>query len=79
MALDLFGRANRLDRRHLVESGARLGLPERATIRVIDQIANRAEPWLGRLDRIGLDERSTELLRELLRTRLAELRGGPAR
>ena len=79
MALDLVGRANRLDRRHLVESGARLGLPERATTRVIDQIANRAEPWLGRLDRIGLDERSTELLRELLRTRLAGLRGGPAR
>jgi hypothetical protein len=46
---------------------------------VIDQIANRAEPWLGRLDHIGLDERSTELLRELPRTRLAELWGGPAR
>ncbi|MFL6130027.1 MAG: type II toxin-antitoxin system HipA family toxin [Mycobacteriales bacterium] len=79
MALDLYGRANRFDRRHLVESGARLGLPERAVARVVDQIADRAEPWLDRVDRIGLGERPTELLRELIRTRLAELRPGLGR
>jgi len=76
MALDLYGRANRFDRRHLVESGARLGLPERAVTRMLDQIADRAEPWLDRVERIGLGERPTELLGELMRMRLAELQTG---
>jgi serine/threonine-protein kinase HipA len=79
MALPLYGRANRLDRRHLVESGRRLGLSERATSGVVDRIVERAEPWLDRVDGIGLGERPTELLSELMRTRLGELRGGPAR
>lgn len=77
MALDFFGRANRLDRRHLVESGGRLGLPARAVNGIIDQLIGRATPWLERLDRIGLPERHTELLREFLRRRITEV-GAPA-
>jgi serine/threonine-protein kinase HipA len=73
MALDFFGRANRLDRRHLVESGARLGLPARAVNGIIDQVTERATPWPERVDRIGLPERQTELLREFLGRRIAEV------
>lgn len=74
MALDLYGRANRLDRRHLVESGGRLGLPARATERMLDQLVEQAAPWVDRVDRIGLDQRSTELLADFLRRRIAEVR-----
>ena len=73
MALDFFERANRLNRRHLVESGVRLGLPARAVNGIIDQVTGRAAPWLDRVDRIGLPERQTELLREFLSRRIAEL------
>lgn len=75
MALDLYGRANRLDRRHLIESGARLGLPERAVTRLLDQVVQGARPWVDRIDRIGLDDRATELLDAFLRRRLAEVGG----
>lgn len=75
MALDLYGRANRLDRRHLVESGARLGLPERAVTRLIDQVVQGVRPWADRVDRIGFGERATELLGAFLRRRLAEVSG----
>ncbi len=75
MALDLYGRANRLDRRHLVESGGRLGLPERAVNRMLDQLVEQAGPWTGRVDEIGLEERATELLGDFLRGRIADLSG----
>jgi serine/threonine-protein kinase HipA len=75
MALDLFGRANRLDRRHLVESGRRLGLPPRATNSIVDQVVERARPWVERVDEIGLSDRATELLRVFLVRRIGEVSG----
>jgi serine/threonine-protein kinase HipA len=72
-ALDLYGRANRLDRSHLLESAARLGLPRRAATRMLDELVERAQPWPDRVSDIGLDERASELLAALLRRRLAEL------
>lgn len=75
MALDLFGRAGRMDRRHLVDAGRRLGLPERATQGVLDRLVERAEPWPERVGRIGFGERTTELLTGLMRRRLSELGG----
>ncbi len=75
MALDLFGRATRLDRRHLVESGGRLGLPDRAVNRMLDQLVERAAPWTDQVEQIGMEERTTELLAELLRRRITEIAG----
>ena len=75
MALDLYGRANRLDRRHLVESGRRLGLPDRAVVRMLDQLVERAAPWVDRVAGIGLEERPTQLLADLLRRRIADIAG----
>jgi serine/threonine-protein kinase HipA len=75
MALDLYGRANRLDRRHLVDSGGRLGLPARAVNRLLDQLVERAAPWVDRVGEIGMQERTTQLLADLLRRRIADVGG----
>jgi serine/threonine-protein kinase HipA len=75
MALDLYGRANRLDRRLLIESGGRLGLPDRAVNRMLDQLVERAAPWVGRVEEIGMEERPTQLLAGFLGRRIAEIAG----
>lgn len=75
MALDLYGRANRMTRAHLVESGQRLGLPARAAAQALDRLCDAAPDWADRVGEIGLDDRATERLRGLIRQRLAELRG----
>jgi serine/threonine-protein kinase HipA len=73
MSLPLYGRANRLTRRWWLDAAARLGLADRAITRALDRIVAAAEPWSVRLDEIGLDDRSTERLRELIATRSGEL------
>jgi serine/threonine-protein kinase HipA len=73
MALDLYGRANRFTRAHLVEAGDRLGVPGRATVRMLDEIVRAATRWVDRLDEIGLPARTTSRLIELIRARLDEL------
>lgn len=75
MALDLYGRANRLDRRHLLEAAGRLALPARAAAAVLDRICDVAPAWLPRLAEIGFDDRTTSRLAELIAQRHAELRG----
>lgn len=75
MALALYGRANRLDRAHLMASAERMGLPPRALARALDAICEAAGPWIDRVPEIGLDPRSTELLQSMMRARLAELMG----
>lgn len=74
MALELFGRANRLDRAHMVESAARWDIRPRAVERMLDRLCERAEPWLDRLDTIGYDDRVTALLRDAMARRVSELR-----
>lgn len=73
MALDLFGRANRLTRAHLVESAERLGLPARAMNGIVDSVADRAPGWAERVGEIGLPDRQTELLAEFVRRRAGEV------
>lgn len=74
MALDLYGRANRLNRRHLLESGERLGLPPAALAPSLDRICAAAPPRIDRLDEIGFDTATTERLASMMHHRLAELR-----
>ena len=69
MALDLYGRANRLDRAHFLAAAQRLGVRERAAAAMIGALCDAAQPWLERCTEIGFDDRKTRLLTALLRTR----------
>ncbi|KKC02773.1 type II toxin-antitoxin system HipA family toxin [Mycobacterium nebraskense] len=73
MALPLYGRANRLNRNHFLESAALLGLRKRAPANMIDDIVDAAAQWPERCNEIGFGERQTELLSEMLRSRIATL------
>jgi len=74
MALNLFGRANRLDRNHFLDAAARLGLRERAVAKMVDGLIDGAEPWPQRCGDIGFDDRQTTLLADMLRARIDTLR-----
>ncbi len=73
MALDLYSRANKLTRPHLVDAGNRLGLPERATIRMLNEVCIGVAHGLDAVEQIGFEERVNQRLRELLIARLTEL------
>lgn len=73
MALSLYGRANRLTRTDFVDAGERLGLRPRATIRMIDALIDAAAAWPDRCGHIGFDDRQTDLLAQMLRTRIDSL------
>lgn len=73
MALTLYGRANRLTRQHFIDSGERLGVRPRATAAMIDTVIDGAQPWPERCGEIGFDDRQSELLAQLLRTRIKSL------
>jgi serine/threonine-protein kinase HipA len=74
MALSLYGRADRLDRSHFVEAATRMGIRARATSRMIDSIVDAAEDWPDRCEEIGFTARHTELLTNMLRTRIKTLK-----
>jgi len=74
MALDFYGRANRLNRDFFIEAATRLGLRERATATLIDTIVDRAQPWSERCTEIGFSPRQTESLSNMLRSRIATLK-----
>jgi serine/threonine-protein kinase HipA len=74
MALNLYGRANRLDRVHFLDAAARLGLRSRAPARMIDSMVDAADEWPDRCGEIGFDARQTELLAETLRSRIQTLK-----
>ncbi len=74
MALNLYGRANRLSRADFVGAGERLGLRPRAITRMIDAIVDAAHDWPDKCGEIGFDERQTKLLARMLRTRIDSLK-----
>lgn len=74
MALNLYGRANRLTRTNFIEAGERLGIRERATKNMIDTMVDVASAWPDRCGEIGFDDRQTERLAQMLHTRLDSLR-----
>lgn len=73
MALDLYGRINRLSREHLMTAAERLGVPPRAVARMLQRLCTKAGSWVDQVDEIGLDARPTDLLRDLIAARLREL------
>ncbi len=73
MALKLYGRANRWTRSFLVESALRLGLPERATHRILDDVCSGVREAIGDVGAIGFDEKATRRLAKFLETRCEDL------
>ncbi len=74
MALEFEGRNNRLRRADFVAFGARVGVPERAVNRRLDEIVDVVEEWTARVGQIGLDERTTARVERTMRERLADVR-----
>lgn len=74
MALNLYGRANRLTRADFMGAGERLGLRPRATTRMIDAVVDAAQDWPDKCGEIGFDERQTKLLAQMLVKRMDSLR-----
>jgi len=73
MALDLYGRANKLTRAHFVDAGRRLGVPQRAMLRMLGEVCSGVSTGVNSVEQIGFEERVTRRLRELLMARLTEL------
>ncbi len=73
MALDLYGRANKLSRAHFLSSAERLSVPPRAMVRALDTICRGVVAGSERVAEIGFDDRTTGRLREMLLRRADEL------
>jgi serine/threonine-protein kinase HipA len=73
MAMNLFGRADRLNRKHFLEAGVWLGLRERAVSNMINRVLAGAVDAPQRCEEVGFTDRQTELLADLLRTRIESL------
>ena len=74
MALNLYGRANGLDRAHFLYAAEQLGLRSRAPARMIDSMVHAAGEWPDRCVEIGFDARQTQLLADMLRARIETLK-----
>jgi serine/threonine-protein kinase HipA len=74
MALNLYGKANRLARDDFIGAGERLGLRSRAIQRMIDAVVDAAQDWPDKCGQIGFDDRQTKLLGQMLRRRIGSLR-----
>ncbi|NIL74975.1 MULTISPECIES: hypothetical protein [unclassified Rhodococcus (in: high G+C Gram-positive bacteria)] len=73
MALNLYGRANRWTRDHVVASAHTLGVPERATARMLDEVVDGVRSSMATLDSVGFDDRSTRRLGDFVASRCREL------
>jgi serine/threonine-protein kinase HipA len=74
MALNLFGRTNKLTRANFIDAGERLGLRPRATVAMIDALVDAASVWPERCNQIGFDDQKTQLLAQMLRKRIDSLK-----
>lgn len=75
LALKFEGRDDNLKRAHFIAFGGRFGVPQKAVEARLDRITSKALPFLSRLKEIGLEPRATRVLAELMKKRLAELKG----
>ncbi|WP_009474593.1 type II toxin-antitoxin system HipA family toxin [Rhodococcus sp. JVH1] len=73
MALDFYGKANKLNRRHFVESGGRLGVPERAVTRMLDGVRKGIGRGIEEIETIGFTAKENAQLRTLMERRSDEL------
>lgn len=61
-------------RANFVDAGERVGIRARATTRMIDELVDAASDWPDRCGQTGFDDRQTDLLADMLRTRLGSLK-----
>lgn len=73
MALDVEGRGNKIRRSHILAFAERIGAPQRAVERSLDEMIERSVPWLDRLHEIGFDDLVTSRLRAQIATRREDL------
>ena len=73
MALSIGERGAPLTRKALVDYAERCGVRRRATERMLDSLIKGATPWIPRLPEIGLAERHTRRLGEMMLERLVHL------
>lgn len=74
LALLVDGRDDRIRGRDLVRFADRFGVAERLVRRRLDDLCERAEPFLTQLATIGFDDRTTSQMRDTMGQRLSELR-----
>ncbi|HYD09234.1 MAG TPA: HipA domain-containing protein [Acidimicrobiales bacterium] len=75
MALPINGKKREdIGRDDVLELGRAGGLPDRATLRTIDDLVDRVDEWLGDLDTLPFDERTTHKWRRSVAYRRARLR-----
>jgi serine/threonine-protein kinase HipA len=75
MAMNLYGRANRLKRSDFIDAGERLGVGARPMRRMIDELCDVSTTWIPRCAEIGFADRDTERLIALLTARAESLTG----
>ena len=73
MALKLDGRDDRIPGSTFVAFGERVGVPSRATRRLLHEVVDRLGPLVDTVEHIGLDDRRTSLLVRTVHRRLADL------
>lgn len=77
MALTMQGRRGEdITRDVIIAFGEAVGVPPKATTRVIDDLCDAVPIWLDRLDQLPLDERRIHKLRRFTEYRRERLRGG---
>jgi serine/threonine-protein kinase HipA len=75
LALSIDGRTSGITRARMLDFAGRVGLSQRAAVRVIDEITTAADHWLERLADLPFDDRRLHELERFLRYRQNELRG----
>lgn len=76
MALRLGGKDRQdIGRQDFLALGSHLGLPDKATARVLDELLDAAPAWVGRLDELPFDQRRIHKLRRAVESRVQRLGG----
>lgn len=73
MALKMDGRDDNLKRAHFLRFGERRGLRPKAVCAMLDTLCEKAAPFKGKLEEIGLTQRKTADLRRVMGRRIEEL------
>ncbi|MFB8278572.1 type II toxin-antitoxin system HipA family toxin [Nocardia colli] len=73
MALDLYGRANKLTRAVMIQAAERLSVPRRAMDRALDRIVAGVSDGIERISAIGFADKHSVMLEAMLRRRISEL------
>ncbi len=74
MALALQGKNDNMRKGEFIDFGRIYGIPEKATMQMLDTLCNHAEPWISRIGEIGFDLKTTEVIQREITKRISHLR-----